>query len=125
MGYCTAEEHRRFLQQCPIFERMLVDDGILLRKYWFSVSDKEQYKRFKSRLTDPMRRWKLSPTDLESVTRWEDYSRAKDDMFVHTDIESARWHVAVGAQATWHVSSVRKKRAKFGSYAANTMHKKR
>ena len=93
MGYCTPEEHRRFLQQCPVFERMLVDDGILLRKYWFSVSDKEQYKRFKSRLTDPMRRWKLSPTDLESVTRWEDYSRAKDDMFVHTDIESARWHV--------------------------------
>ena len=93
MGYCTPEEHRRFLQQCPVFERMLVDDGILLRKYWFSVPQKEQYKRFKSRMTDPMRRWKLSPTDLESVTRWEDYSRAKDDMFVHTDTESARWHV--------------------------------
>jgi hypothetical protein avisC_01376 len=93
MGYCTPEEHQRFLRQCPIFERMLVEDGILLRKYWFSVSDKEQYKRFKSRQTDPMRRWKLSPTDLESITRWEDYSRAKDEMFVHTDIETARWHV--------------------------------
>ena len=93
MGYCTPEEHRRFLQQCPVFERMLVDDGILLRKYWFSVSEKEQYKRFKSRQTDPMRRWKLSPTDLESIPRWEDYSRAKDEMFVHTDIDSARWHV--------------------------------
>ena len=69
MGYYTPEEHRRFLQQCPVFERMLVDDGILLRKYWFSVSHKEQYKRFKSRMTDPMRRWKLSPTDLESITR--------------------------------------------------------
>ncbi|MGJ3509737.1 polyphosphate kinase 2 [Enemella sp. A6] len=93
MGYCTPEQHRLFLRQCPIFERMLVDDGIMLRKYWFSVSDKEQYKRFQSRLTDPMRRWKLSPTDLESLTRWEAYSRAKDEMFVHTDIKEARWHV--------------------------------
>ncbi len=93
MGYCTAEEHRRFLAQTPIFERMLVEDGIMLRKYWFSVSDHEQEKRFKSRLTDPMRRWKLSPTDLESLTRWEEYSRAKDEMFVHTDIPEARWHV--------------------------------
>jgi polyphosphate kinase 2 len=93
MGYCTQEEHRRFLRQCPIFERMLIEDGILLYKYWFSVSDKEQTKRFKSRLTDPMRRWKLSPTDLESITRWEEYSRAKDEMFVHTDIEEARWNV--------------------------------
>lgn len=93
MGYCTPEEHRRFLRQCPIFERMLVEDGIILLKYWFSVSEKEQYKRFKSRMTDPMRRWKLSPTDLESITRWEDYSRAKDELFVHTDIEAAPWHV--------------------------------
>jgi polyphosphate kinase 2 len=93
MGYCTTEEHRRFLRQCPIFERMLIEDGILLRKYWFSVSDKEQEKRFRSRLTDPMRRWKLSPTDLESLTKWEEYSRAKDEMFVHTDIEEARWNV--------------------------------
>ena len=97
MGYCTPEEHRRFLQQCPVFERMLVDDGILLRKYWFSVPQKEQYKRFKSRMTDPMRRWKLSPTDLEALPRWEDYSRAKDEMFVHTDIDSARWHVVESA----------------------------
>lgn len=93
MGYCTPEEHRRFLHQCPIFERMLVQDGIMLRKYWFSVSDAEQERRFRSRLGDPMRRWKLSPTDLESLTRWEAYSRAKDEMFVHTDIPEARWHV--------------------------------
>ncbi|HOA87905.1 MAG TPA: polyphosphate kinase 2 [Propioniciclava tarda] len=93
MGYCTPEEYQRFLRQVPVFERMLVDDGIMLLKYWFSVSDKEQEKRFKSRMTDPMRRWKLSPTDLESLTRWEDYSRAKDDMFIHTDIEPMRWHV--------------------------------
>ena len=93
MGYCTAEEHIRFLRQCPIFERMLIDDGIILLKYWFSVSDEEQEKRFRSRMTDPMRMWKLSPTDVESLTRWEDYSRAKDEMFVHTDVEPARWHV--------------------------------
>lgn len=93
MGYCTPEEHRRWLQQTPIFERMLMDDGILLRKYWFSVSDDEQERRFRSRMEDPMRRWKLSPTDLESLTRWEDYSRAKDEMFVHTDIPEARWNV--------------------------------
>ncbi len=93
MGYCTSEEYQRFLRQVPIFERMLVDDGILLRKYWFSVSDKEQERRFRSRVTDPMRRWKLSPTDLESLTRSEEYSRAKDDLFIHTDIEPSRWHV--------------------------------
>lgn len=93
MGYCTPEEYRRFLHQCPIFERMLVEDGIRVIKYWFSVSDKEQQKRFESRLTDPMRRWKLSPTDLESLTRWEEYSRAKDEMLVHTDIPEARWHI--------------------------------
>ncbi len=93
MGYCTAEEHIRFLRQCPIFERMLIDDGIMLRKYWFSVSDKEQEKRFRSRLTDPMRQWKLSPTDVQSLARWEEYSRAKDEMFVHTDVEPARWNV--------------------------------
>jgi polyphosphate kinase len=93
MGFCTWEEYTRFLRQCPIFERMLVEDGILLRKYWFSVSDEEQQRRFRSRLDDPLRRWKLSPMDLESVTRWEDYSRAKDEMFVHTDIPEAPWHV--------------------------------
>mgnify|MGYP001024824409 CR=1 FL=1 len=93
MGYCTPAEHRRFLHQCPIFERMLVEDGILLRKYWFSVSDAEQERRFRSRMTDPMRQWKLSPTDLESIARWEEYSRAKDEMFVHTDIPEAPWNV--------------------------------
>jgi polyphosphate kinase 2 len=93
MGFCTREEYSRFLHQCPIFERLLAEDGVLLRKYWFSVSDEEQQHRFKSRLDDPMRRWKLSPMDLESISRWEDYSRAKDEMFVHTDIPEAPWHV--------------------------------
>jgi polyphosphate kinase len=93
MGFCTREEYSRFLHQCPVFERLLVEDGVLLRKYWFSVSDEEQQHRFRSRLDDPMRRWKLSPMDLESISRWEDYSRAKDDMFVHTDIPEAPWHV--------------------------------
>jgi polyphosphate kinase len=93
MGFCTKEEYVRFLHQCPIFERMLVEDGILLRKYWFSVSDTVQEQRFRSRLDDPMRRWKLSPMDLESITRWEAYSRAKDEMFVHTDISEAPWFV--------------------------------
>lgn len=92
MGFCSSQEYRRFLHQAPIFERLLVEDGILLRKYWFSVSDKEQEARFRSRLNDPMRRWKLSPMDLESITRWEDYSRSKDEMFVHTDIPSAPWY---------------------------------
>ncbi|MFJ5547449.1 polyphosphate kinase 2 [Streptomyces sp. NPDC093225] len=93
MGFCTKEEHQRFLRQCPVFERMLVEDGILLRKYWFSVSDAEQQARFKRRLEDPLRRWKLSPMDLESITRWEAYSRAKDEMLVHTDVVEAPWFV--------------------------------
>jgi polyphosphate kinase 2 len=93
MGFCTKEEYMRFLHQCPIFERLLVEDGILLSKYWFSVSDAEQERRFQSRLDDPMRRWKLSPMDMESINRWEDYSRAKDEMLVHTDIPEAPWHV--------------------------------
>jgi polyphosphate kinase len=93
MGFCTKEEYSRFMHQCPLFERMLVEDGIMLRKYWFSVSDAEQERRFKARLGDPMRQWKLSPMDLESITRWEDYSRAKDEMFVHTDIPEAPWYV--------------------------------
>jgi polyphosphate kinase len=96
MGYCAPEEHRRFLHQCPIFERLLVEDGILLRKYWFSVSDTEQERRFRRRLEDPMRRWKLSPVDLESLSRWEDYSRAKDEMLVHTDIAESPWFVVDG-----------------------------
>ncbi|MFF0447707.1 polyphosphate kinase 2 [Streptomyces sp. NPDC004609] len=93
MGFCTQEEHRRFLHQCPIFERMLVEDGILLRKYWFSVSDAVQEERFRRRVGDPTRRWKLSPMDLQSITRWEAYSRAKDEMLVHTDIAEAPWYV--------------------------------
>jgi polyphosphate kinase len=93
MGFCTKDEYHRFLHQCPIFERLLVEDGILLRKYWFSVSDSEQERRFQSRLEDPMRRWKLSPMDLESISRWEEYSRAKDEMFVHTDIPEVPWYV--------------------------------
>jgi polyphosphate kinase len=93
MGFCTQQEYIRFLHQCPIFERLLIEDGILLRKYWFSVNDEEQQRRFRDRLDDPLRRWKLSPMDLESITHWEDYSRAKDEMFVHTDIPEAPWHV--------------------------------
>lgn len=91
MGYCTPAEYRRFLHQAPIFERMLVEDGILLLKYWFSVSDVEQERRFRSRAEDPMRRWKLSPNDTTSITKWEDYSRAKDAMMLHTDIPEAPW----------------------------------
>jgi polyphosphate kinase 2 len=103
MGFATNNEYHRFLHQCPIFERMLVEDGLLLRKYWFSVSDAEQEVRFRSRLADPMRRWKLSPIDLESITRWEEYSRAKDQMMVHTDIPEAPW---------WIVDSDDKRRAR-------------
>ncbi|SDG29243.1 polyphosphate kinase 2, PA0141 family [Sinosporangium album] len=103
MGFCTPDEHARFLHQCPIFERLLVEDGIMLRKYWFSVSDEEQERRFHARLSDPMRRWKLSTMDLESINRWEDYSRAKDEMLVHTDIPEAPWH---------HVESEDKRRAR-------------
>ncbi|KNB53250.1 polyphosphate kinase 2 [Streptomyces caatingaensis] len=93
MGYCTPEEHARFLRQCPVFERLLVEDGVLLRKYWFSVSDEVQERRFRKRLEDPVRRWKLSATDLESLTRWEAYSRAKDEMFALTDTPEAPWYV--------------------------------
>ncbi len=93
MGFCTDEQYRLFLQQAPTFERLLIDDGIMLRKYWFSVSDVEQEARFTSRAQDPMRRWKLSPMDLESLLRWEDYSRAKDEMMVHTDLSASPWYV--------------------------------
>ncbi|AFH51619.1 Transcriptional regulatory protein PvdS [Corynebacterium pseudotuberculosis 267] len=92
MGFCDSQEYRRFLHQAPIFEQLLVEDGIMLRKYWFSVSDEEQIKRFESRRSDPLRRWKLSPMDLQSRMKWEDYSRAKDEMFIHTDIPSAPWY---------------------------------
>jgi polyphosphate kinase 2 len=92
MGFCTDEEYERFMFQCPVFERLLVEDGILLRKYWFSVSDTEQESRFRSRLEDPMRRWKLSPMDLESISRWESYSRAKDEMLRRTDRPETPWY---------------------------------
>ncbi len=108
MGFCTPAEYRRFLAQCPVFERLLVDDGILLRKYWFSVGDVEQERRFRARMDDPMRRWKLSPMDVESILRWEDYSRAKDEMFVHTDIAEAPW---------WTVEGDDKRRARINMIA--------
>ncbi len=91
MGFCNDAEYHRFLRQAPDFERMLVEDGIRLIKYWFSVSDEEQEARFRSRAEDPMRRWKLSPMDVQSITRWEDYSRAKDAMFAATDLPGIRW----------------------------------
>lgn len=93
MGYCTPEEYRRFLHQCPVFERMLIEEGILLRKYWFSVSDEEQERRFRSRLEDPLRQWKFSPNDLLTRDRWVEFSKAKDEMFVHTDLPEAPWYV--------------------------------
>lgn len=93
MGFCTPAEHKRFMAQCPVFERLLVQDGILMFKYWFSISHAEQERRFKSRLDDPMRQWKLSPMDREAILRWEDYSRAKDDMFMQTDTAESPWYV--------------------------------
>lgn len=93
MGFCTDEEYKEFMRSCPEFERMLVRSGIKLIKYWFSVSDEEQERRFQKRLTDPTKQWKLSPMDLESRKRWVDYSKAKDDMFAHTDIKQAPWYV--------------------------------
>lgn len=93
MGFCTDEEYQEFLRSCPEFERMLVRSGIILIKYWFSVSDDEQEFRFQSRLKEPHKRWKLSPMDLESRRRWVDYSKAKDQMFAHTDIKQAPWYV--------------------------------
>jgi len=102
MGFCTDGEYWEFLRSCPEFERKLVRSGITIVKYWFSVSDKEQERRFRSRVEDPTKRWKLSPMDMEARNRWQAYSRAKDDMLVHTDIEQARWYV---------VNSDNKKRA--------------
>jgi len=93
MGFCTDNEYRDFMRTCPEFERMLVRSGIKLIKYWFSVSDEEQERRFRIRNTDPTRRWKLSPMDLESRSRWVEYSRAKDAMFMYTDTEKAPWFV--------------------------------
>ncbi|MCB1758284.1 MAG: polyphosphate kinase 2 [Gammaproteobacteria bacterium] len=93
MGFCSDEEYHEFMRSCPEFERMLVRSGIILIKYWFSVSDEEQERRFTNRLTDPLKRWKLSPMDLESRSRWMEYSKAKDAMFAYTDIKQAPWYV--------------------------------
>lgn len=93
MGFCSEEEYREFLRSCPEFERMLIRSGIILIKYWFSVSDEEQERRFQSRLLEPLKRWKLSPMDLESRSRWMEYSKAKDEMFAYTDIKQAPWYV--------------------------------
>ena len=93
MGFCTTQEYDRFLRQCPTFENMLIEDGILLRKYWFSVSPDEQERRFRERLHNPLKRWKLSPMDLESISRWDEYSKAKDDMLAATDTEIAPWTI--------------------------------
>ena len=93
MGFCTDQEVTEFFQSCPEFERMLIRSGIVLIKYWFSVSDEEQERRFQNRIHNPTKRWKLSPMDLESRRRWVDYSRAKDAMFSYTDIKQAPWFV--------------------------------
>ena len=93
MGFCDGQEYDEFMRSCPMFERMLMRSGTILIKYWFSVSDEEQLKRFKARLDEPHKRWKLSPMDLESLTRWEDYSEAKDVMFAHTDTKQSPWYV--------------------------------
>ncbi|MBI2423609.1 MAG: polyphosphate kinase 2 [Candidatus Hydrogenedentes bacterium] len=93
MGFCTNEEYEEFMRSCPEFERMLVRSGIILVKYWFSVSDEEQEKRFRARMEDPTKRWKLSPMDLASREKWVEYSKAKDTMFNYTDIKQAPWYV--------------------------------
>lgn len=93
MGFCTDEEHEIFLENCPQFENMLIRSGIILIKYWFSISDKEQKRRFEARNEDPMKRWKLSPMDLEARSRWVEYSKAKDEMFECTDTENSPWNV--------------------------------
>lgn len=93
MGFCTDAEYKDFLQSCPEFERMLIRSGIILIKYWFSVSDEEQEHRFQCRLKDPTKRWKLSPMDLESRNRWVEYSKAKDEMFAYTDTKQSPWYV--------------------------------
>ncbi len=93
MGFCTEDEYREFLRSCPEFERMLIRSGITLVKYWFSVSDEEQERRFQDRIADPTKRWKLSPMDLESRARWVEYSKAKDEMFASTDTRQSPWWV--------------------------------
>lgn len=93
MGFCTNEQYQEFMRTCPEFERMLIRSGIVLIKYWFSVSDEEQERRFKSRIEDPTKRWKLSPMDLESRNKWLEYSKAKDEMFKYTDTKQSPWYV--------------------------------
>lgn len=93
MGFCTKEEHEEFLRSCPEFEKMLVRSGIILIKYWFSVSDEEQERRFQDRMDDPTKRWKISPMDLESRKYWVEYSKAKDEMMDYTDVKIAPWYV--------------------------------
>jgi polyphosphate kinase len=108
MNFCTEEEYQEFFRSCPEFERMLVRSGIILLKYWFSVSDEEQARRFEERAGNPARRWKLSPMDLESMSKWVEYSRAKDEMFRHTDIKQAPW---------WTVEAEDKRRARLNCLA--------
>jgi polyphosphate kinase len=103
MGFCTDEQYEEFLRSCPEFERMLIHSGLILIKYWFSVSDDEQEKRFQARIDNRAKRWKLSPMDLTARSKWVEYSRAKDDMFAHTDIKQAPW---------WVVDADDKKRAR-------------
>jgi polyphosphate kinase 2 len=108
MGFCTEEEYGEFMRSCPEFERMLVHSGIILVKYWFSVSNDEQERRFQARIDDPTKRWKLSPMDLQSRSRWVEYSRAKDEMFKYTDTRQSPWYV---------VNSDDKKRARLNCMA--------
>ncbi|RBM86471.1 polyphosphate kinase 2 [Vibrio paracholerae] len=103
MGFCSDEEYQEFLRSCPEFERMLQRSGIILLKYWFSISDEEQERRFIERINTPLKRWKFSPMDLESRQRWAAYSRAKDEMFAYTDTKHCPW---------WVVPSDDKKRAR-------------
>ncbi len=93
MGFCSDEEYEEFLRACPEFERMLIRSGIILIKYWFSISDEEQERRFQSRVHEPTKQWKISPMDLESIRKWVEYSRAKDDMFAFTDTKQSPWYV--------------------------------
>jgi polyphosphate kinase len=93
MGFCTEEEYGEFLRACPLFEEMLIRSGIILIKYWFSVNDEEQERRFQERMRNPIKRWKLSMMDIQSRRHWVDYSRAKDEMFAHTDTRKSPWYV--------------------------------
>jgi polyphosphate kinase len=96
MGYCTDDEYEEFMRTCPQFERIIQGSGIVLLKYWLSVSDEEQERRFKARLKTPTKRWKLSPVDLEARARWVDYAEAKDEMFAYTDTKESPWYVVEG-----------------------------